>query len=200
MGDVNISSGFDKVRLPADLTQLYLNDSENDAITQLKLPENLQYLDLSKAQLSDYSFIRQAKHLRYLNLESSNFHSWSILKTLTQLEALNLNYMALTEDDIKQISELNSLKFLSIADTKVTDIRPLTALENLLAINTGFNEIPFDNFPDIAIGGYIGFPAEDYYFSKTLPEHISALKEKVFIEFDDCVAEKVCTIPPWWGH
>jgi Leucine-rich repeat (LRR) protein len=197
MGNVNISSGFDKVQLPAGLPQLYLNDSENDAITQLKLPENLQYLDLSNAQLSDYSFIRQSKNLRYLNLESSNFDDWAILKELTSLQALNVSHTTLSNEALSYFSILSDLNFLSLADTKVTDGRALSQLKKIKFLNVGDTKIDFDKFPDIEHTAYVNFPDERYYESDSYPAHIARMKETKYAWPLDCFRANDCIAPPW---
>lgn len=132
--DINISP-------LAGLTNLEYLNLEHTAIsdiTPLAGLKNLNWLNLKYDQpIRDYSSLKNLKKLKYLNLSVSNKRDISFLANLAQLEELDMRYSNLTNDDMKILGGITSLKklILGSSDCKITDISNLAGLKNLEELN-----------------------------------------------------------------
>ena len=140
----------------------------NDLRKSLKLLTNLEYIDLSDTNLTneeleklridfpkvkivwriyfgewsmktdDIAFsVKIPKHMHHKRLTSEDIE---VLKYCTDLQALDLGHQAIT--DISVIGNyLKDLRVLILADNKISDLSPLSNLENLHYLEVFMNKI-----------------------------------------------------------
>ena len=145
------SANLSRIIVPKDITDL----------SPLESLPNLQTLDLRRQQkINDFSPLSKLKELQELTLDGTGISDLkpltglrkltklqlsqnmiadlSPLSELTQLTYLTLTDNKITNEQLKHLSQMKNLKFLSIANTphigndnKITNLEPLLGLEKL---------------------------------------------------------------------
>ncbi|KAL0217150.1 hypothetical protein RCL1_007633 [Eukaryota sp. TZLM3-RCL] len=108
-------------------------------IVEISKFTNLESLDLSNVklpgnnQITDISFLSSCIKLRSLSLCSSKVTDLGPLSHLSNsLQFLSLSNTLIS--DLSQLSSLKALEFLSLSNNNITDISPLSSLRNLTTL------------------------------------------------------------------
>ena len=109
----------------------------NDFAPLAKLSK-LGQLDLSGCGISDLKPLAELKNLTQLRLSQNNIANLSPVAGLTKLNHLTLTDNKLTDEQLKHLSKLENLKFLSIGNNpfsananRITSLEPLLGLKKL---------------------------------------------------------------------
>jgi len=195
---VDLPTDLSQIQLPEGLTQLYLKYARDNALAGITIPDSVEFIDLKLSELDDYSFLSTAKGLKHLRLRGSSFDQWELLSGLDQLEYLDLIDTGLMDEDVQHLAPLESLKYLSLAGTKVTDVSQLETLQNLFFLNLYETDVlDFNNIPFIKDVSNLGFARlEHYEMSEQFPDHIVEMMKTVNYE-EGCNGLKPCGTPAW---
>lgn len=137
--------------IPADVTELRLNNNQISDLTPLSGLSDLRFLWLHENQVSDLSPLSGLDNLEGLFIDRNHINSVEALRRLTRLAHLhmnnnqtsdlsplsgltNLEQLALTNNDVSDISPLGGLTELThlyLEVSRISDISPLSELKNL---------------------------------------------------------------------
>lgn len=114
--------------------------SSTDLRSLADLPQ-LSKLILERCHPQDYSPLSALTQLTHLMIESSYCEGFQFLSHLTQLTHLKLRGTLLSDSELELVSNLSKLTHLDIgACSRITDLSPLTQLENLRELIFHINE------------------------------------------------------------
>ena len=89
-------------------------------------------------KMSDISWVKSLTKLRRISFAHNAISDISALEDLTDLERLNLADNRLDSNDLKYLTNLQSLQNLYLySNTDITDVSPLAELENLVLLHIG---------------------------------------------------------------
>lgn len=132
--DLNELSGLTKLRT------LELESNDINDISGLSNLRNLKILNLSGNRINDISSLSGLKELTTLNLSDNELSNLSGLHELTYLTTLDLGGNEIA--DLNEMYGLTNLTELSLVSNKLlSDIKPISGLINLTAINLCDNQI-----------------------------------------------------------
>ncbi|MGE5655299.1 MAG: leucine-rich repeat domain-containing protein [Actinomycetota bacterium] len=116
------------------------NGSSTDLRSLADLPQ-LSKLILERCHPQDYSPLSALTQLTDLIIESSYCEGFQFLSHLTQLTHLKLRGTLLSDSELELVSNLSKLTHLDIgACSRITDLSPLTQLQNLRELILHINE------------------------------------------------------------
>ena len=125
--------------IPANVTELYLNDNEISDITPLTLLTNLEILGLNDNEISNITSIASLANLTELQLGDNEISDITPLASLTNLTSLWLVNNKIS--DVTPLASLANLTYLDMRHNRINDITPLVSLTNLFMLELGYNEI-----------------------------------------------------------
>lgn len=109
-----------------------------DDFAPLAKLSKLEQLDLSGCGISDLKPLAELENLTQLRLSQNNIANLSPLAGLTKLNHLTLTDNKLNDEQLKHLSKLDNLKFLSIGNNpygantnRITRLEPLLGLKKL---------------------------------------------------------------------
>ena len=134
----NITSLNGIERMP-NLVELDLRDNQVGNLDPLKKLKHLKKLNLRNNELTDISPLEQLTNLTYLNIHSnSEITSIEPLSGLVNLQTLIMAYVPIG-DEIHILENLRHLSHLNLRGCGVTDLDPISHLENLYYLNLHSN-------------------------------------------------------------
>ena len=103
--------------------------------------KQLTRLHAWKKDIVNIQGLEFAVNLTELDLAGNPIEDISPLQGLIQLTHLGLGATNLSVSDLSLLSELTSLRYLTLWDNKISDISPLSTLTSLVALDLGGNQI-----------------------------------------------------------
>lgn len=145
------STGKDKddiIHIPDDYLRKVLNRSIDPArdpdsvITREEIETVTSVIVINNAvvePIHDLTGIEQAKNLLNLAIDRINIEVIPDLSNLTSLESLSFTNTSLDNNALYKFNQLPNLKFINLDENiNITDITPLSSLQNLKALNVQF--------------------------------------------------------------
>jgi len=133
VNDLTPLESLPNLRMLSMSRQQKIND-----FTPLAKLSKLEQLDLSGCDISNLKPLTGLKNLTQLRLSQNNIANLSPLTGLTKLNHLTLTDNKLTDEQLKHLSKLDNLKFLSIGNNpysannnRITSLEPLLGLKKL---------------------------------------------------------------------
>ncbi|MBD2043453.1 leucine-rich repeat domain-containing protein [Microcoleus sp. FACHB-672] len=133
LSDINILANF------TNLTELNLGKNSITGLSPLAALTKLRVLDLSDNPITDLSPLSALKKLTDLKLDGCQLTEemdFSPLLALTQLQSLDLSRNLIGDRSLETITRLTTLKNLNVSYNRITDIRRLETLPNLLQLRS----------------------------------------------------------------
>ncbi|BFH11641.1 MULTISPECIES: MucBP domain-containing protein [Paenibacillus] len=198
------STGKDKddiIHIPDDYLRKVLNRSIDPArdpdsvITREEIETVTSVIVINNAvvePIHDLTGIEQAKNLLNLAIDRINIEVIPDLSNLTSLESLSFTNTSLDNNALYKFNQLPNLKFINLDENiNITDITPLSSLQNLKALNVQFCGISdfqsIVQFPELnqlaAFGQNIGRLEPVTDLDRTFLGY-NAADESLFIPFD----------------
>ncbi|MDQ0231423.1 leucine-rich repeat domain-containing protein [Metabacillus malikii] len=127
----------------ADLTRLFVADSNVTSLEGLENAINLTNLTLSENNISDVSPLKELVNLEHLDLENNEITSIEPLKNLA-VQTLFLSHNPITS--LEALGEMDTLVYLMVDGTEIASIQELEQLE-------GLQEVYLTNTPSLEMNG-----------------------------------------------
>ncbi len=160
----NSTVDFDKIKLPASITELFLLNCKVKNIGELKYLKGLHYLSLSGSTLERPEELSALSELEYLILNKTNIVTLaplSSLKKLTRLEFSHTKVSTLTPltslseltfllfesvpvKTLDGLESLSKLEYILFPKSEVSDIHAILQLKHLKNVNMLFTQVPKD--------------------------------------------------------
>ena len=135
----NSNNGLENLKYLINLKFLNLAGKYFKELISLNNLNKLEYLDLSENRITDTSHLNKLINLKHLDLSDNYLNNISGIGKLLKLEHLNLRNNKYLKD-IRELSNMLNLEFLSIEGTSIDDLYPLANLQKLKVLEVSVEQ------------------------------------------------------------